>query len=375
MPRNAAARSSGKHIVYLATDAYGGRGGIALYSRYVIDAMRHDPDVGKITVLPRIAGNGSDPIPADIDWRIAASRSNAAYLSECLKLSLFGRPIDAIYCSHVNLIPLATMMQRLCGASVLATIHGFEAWDPFTRKSSITGLARVDRIVSVSQYSADRFFAWSNYPREKIVILPNTIRHEDFGVRPKRADLVNQYGLDGKSVIALCGRMDASERRKGFDELIEAFPDILVQRPEAHLLLMGDGNDMARLQAKIDGLDLTDHASFTGFVPEQEKADYYCLADAFVMPSRQEGFGFVHLEAMACGVPTVASIADGSQDAVLGGQIGDLCDPESRQSIVDAALKALDRPKGVPEGLDFFRFERYAERVKRLIDGLAPSRR
>ena len=90
-------------------------------------------------------------------------------------------------------------------------------------------------------------------------------------------------------------------------------------------------------------------------------------ADAYVMPSRQEGFGFVHLEAMACGIPAVASSVDGAREAVRDGQIGRLIDPEDRDAIVRETIAALDQPKAVPDGLSFFGYEKFAARVNDLV--------
>ena len=77
-----------------------------------------------------------------------------------------------------------------------------------------------------------------------------------------------------------------------------------------------------RLERKAASLGLKGNVVFAGRVSEAEKADHYRLADVFVMPGRQEGFGFVFLEAMACGIPVVASSVDGSREAVLNGELG-----------------------------------------------------
>jgi phosphatidyl-myo-inositol dimannoside synthase len=109
-------------------------------------------------------------------------------------------------------------------------------------------------------------------------------------------------------------------------------------------------------------------------VDEAEKADHYRLADAHVMPSRQEGFGFVHLEAMACGTPTVASSADGAFDAVRGGLLGGLVDPADPASVVAASLRAIDQPRGVPAGLDYFAFDAFAARINACVDTVMARR-
>jgi glycosyltransferase involved in cell wall biosynthesis len=92
------------------------------------------------------------------------------------------------------------------------------------------------------------------------------------------------------------------------------------------------------------------------------------LADAFLLPSQGEGFGFVLLEAMACGVPVVASALDGGREAVREGQLGILVDPRDRTSVVRGIREALARPRAVPAGLEYFSFDRFRERVDGFID-------
>lgn len=357
-------------ILYLATDAYGGRGGIALYNRDTIEALLPGREGGGLVVIPRITGNGSDPIPAGVEWRAGAGHSLFAFARESIGAALSNPKPDVIYCAHVNLLGLARLLKRLTGAKLLLAIYGFEAWTPFRRWSARAALGDVDKVLSISAYTANRFSQWSGVPRDSIAIVPNAIRLEEFGLGPKRGDLVDRFGLAGRSTVMLLGRMDHSERMKGFDEIIQAMPALLAARPETKLLLAGDGGDMPRLQQLVQDMGLADDVAFTGFVPEQEKADYYRLADAYVMPSRQEGFGFVHLEAMACGVPSVASIADGAREAVRDGLIGRLIDPEDQESIVRETLAALDDPKLVPEGLGYFAFPQFAARMRACVHSL-----
>lgn len=362
-------------IAYLATDAYGGRGGIALYNRDMIEALIGDPANGCVDVLPRIAGNGVDPIPTAVHWHAAASGGAKAFIGEALKLAIKRRgSLDLIYCGHINLLPVARMIKLITGAPILLAIYGIEAWDPPGSRLSRWSLAGVDHVLSISRFTAELFVRWSGFALDEIFIVPNAIRLEPYGPGPKRVDLLERFGLAGRQVITLCGRMDAGEGRKGFDELIEAFPAIRSARPDAALMLMGDGSDQQRLQDKVAAMGLAEHVVFTGFVPEAEKADYYRLSDAYVMPSLQEGFGFVHLEAMACGVPAVASDKDGAREAVREGLIGELCDPKDRQSIVDATLVALDKGHGVPAGLDYFAFPHFAERACACIATATSSR-
>lgn len=359
--------SNPARILFLATDAYGGRGGIALYNRDAIQALLPGREGGGLTVIPRIAGDGSHAVPPGLDWRPEAGSGPVSYATAILHAAFSGGRSNLIYCGHVNLLPVAYLLKQLTGAPVLLALYGFEAWTPFRRPMARRALAAVDHILSISHYTARRFCAWSGYAEDAVTIVPNAIHLEQFAPGPKRSDLVEKFGLSGRDVIMLFGRMDSSERLKGFDELIGAMPAILAARPTAKLLLAGNGGDRQRLEALCDSLGLAGHVAFTGFVPEDEKAAYYRLADAYVMPSRQEGFGFVHLEAMACGIPAVASSVDGAREAVRDGLIGRLIDPSDEAAIVRETIAAIDQPKAVPEGLEYFAFANFSQRINDLV--------
>jgi glycosyltransferase involved in cell wall biosynthesis len=135
-------------------------------------------------------------------------------------------------------------------------------------------------------------------------------------------------------------------------------------------LIAGDGDDRPRLERKAGALGLNSHVVFAGRIPEAEKADHYRLADVFVMPGRQEGFGFVFLEAMASGTPVVASRLDGSREAVFDGKLGELADPDDPQALKAAIRRALCRPRQIPEGLAYFSYENFCERLQNIMGGL-----
>jgi glycosyltransferase involved in cell wall biosynthesis len=114
---------------------------------------------------------------------------------------------------------------------------------------------------------------------------------------------------------------------------------------------------------RVMELGLDNFVRFTGLLPEEEKAEHFRLADAYVMPSRGEGFGFVFLEAMASGIPVVASAIDGGREAVREGMLGELVDPDLPESIVHGILAALRRPRGVvPKGVEYFAWPNFERR-------------
>jgi glycosyltransferase involved in cell wall biosynthesis len=115
-------------------------------------------------------------------------------------------------------------------------------------------------------------------------------------------------------------------------------------------------------------LGLSDRVRFAGFVAENEKPDYYRLADAYVMPSRGEGFGIVLLEALASGVPVMGSMADGTREALLQGEMGSLVDPEDAESVFQGILLTLKRGRGpVHPRLVHYSRDAFSKRTASLI--------
>ncbi|MBE0541127.1 MAG: glycosyltransferase family 4 protein [Verrucomicrobia bacterium] len=110
------------------------------------------------------------------------------------------------------------------------------------------------------------------------------------------------------------------------------------------------------------------HVIFAGHIPESEKVDHYRLADAFVMPGWGEGFGIVYLEAMACGVPVLASKLDASQEAVRHGELGVLVDPKKPEEL-QAGIRAVlqwDRA-GLVAGVEYFAHARFVSRCHHIL--------
>jgi glycosyltransferase involved in cell wall biosynthesis len=355
----------GVRILHAGTDSFGGYGGIALYNRELIAAMASHPSVDEVVVVPRIIVGPLEPLPENVTFVTAAARGMLAYLN-----ALRGArgQFDIVVCAHVNLLPIV----RLISKNPLLMLYGIEAWKPLRDPLSNRLLGNVQSAISISDITRERFTGWSHYEGPSL-LLPNSIRAEWYGIRPKNRELLARYGLEGKRVLMTLGRVVAAERYKGFDEVLDVLPDL---DADVSYLIAGGGNDVPRLKKKAAGLGIADRVVFTGLFPEAEKTDLYNLADVYVMPSRGEGFGFVFLEAMACGVPVIASRLDGGREAVRHGALGQLVDPtnpsEIRVAIGDAL--AANSEKRIPEGLDYFSFANFERRTHAIIDSLPANR-
>ena len=259
------------------------------------------------------------------------------------------------------------------GAPIVLVVHGVDAWRA-TGNRIVDRLAeRINALLAVSELTQDRFLSWAVGARAvRSFIVPNTIDMTRFQPGPRRDDLVSRYQLRGKIVLMTLGRLSATEQNyKGVDVVLELMPRLLKEQPSLVYMVAGDGTDRERLQAKAQQLGIAGQVIFTGYIPEDEKADYYRLADVYVMPSHGEGFGIVFLEAMACGVPVVGSLVDGGREALRDGQLGILVDPARPEEVRAGILTALGQPKGRPScrsGVFFVR--KVSSRVHQAVDAL-----
>lgn len=343
----------------LCTDAWGGHGGIALYNRDLATALALRDDTTEVIVVPRVLPFSPGEVPAKIRFISAAARSTFAYIRTLVRLRL--TRFDLVVCSHINLLPIACLFAR----HPLLVIYGIDAWQPHQRKLTNTLLHRASPVVSISRVTLDRFLAWSGY-EGPTHLLPNAIHAEDYGVRSRRADLVARHSLANRRVLMTFGRLVSAERHKGFDEVLDILPNLPA---DVVYMIAGSGSDRARLEARAQDLGVSDRVIFTGFVPEEEKPDYFSLADVYVMPSRGEGFGYVLLEALASGVPVIGSQADGTREALRDGELGPLVDPAHGAALEEAILSLLNqrKPREVPAGLAFFSFESFRHRLDTII--------
>ncbi len=267
---------------------------------------------------PGFALTGSGPLREPV--------RTAQFAANCLSACAWYRP-DGVISAHLNFGPAAALAKRLFGTPYTLVAHGIDV-HPGLPLNTMSALRGADRIIAVSMWTRDRVLALGGIDPRKVEVLHNTIDDSRFSVGPKPSYLVRRHGIaESERVILTVARLDAGERYKGCDRIIESMPAIIDACGPVRFIIVGSGGDGARLALLARECHVEKAVIFAGFVPAQELVDYYRLADVFAMPSTGEGFGIVFLEAMACGTPVLAGNRDGSVDAVDGGRLGVLVDP------------------------------------------------
>ncbi len=356
-------------ILVLITDGFGGHGGIALYNRYLLQGLSAHPVITRIVAVPRIQPDYDEPMPKKVDYRPVAG-GKIGYVLGLLGTAFKQNRSDLLICGHINLFPIAALFAKFQRLPVMLILHGVEGWSRPAGLFKDWMLSTLASVVCVSSVTRERFLAWSRLSPKKVRTVRNglDLAHFSPGVKPK--SLLNRYGLDNKKVLLTVGRIDQSEQAKGFDEVLNVLPRLRQKYPDLVYLIVGDGSDAHRLKKRVRSLGLSGAVIFAGRIPDDEKADHYRVADAYVMPSRWEGFGYVYLEALACGLPVVGSSIDGSRDALDNGRLGRLVDPDQPDELYGAVLWVLQQPKHVPAGLEYYRVERFQSEMRDVVDEL-----
>jgi glycosyltransferase involved in cell wall biosynthesis len=245
----------------------------------------------------------------------------------------------------------------------------FRAYAPLHR--------RFDHVHAISSYLAQRAVRYG-VPPGAITVVPNGCDPHLFDAPPADRDqdrLRRSLGLEGARVVVSVSRLVL---KNGIDRLLQAFPAVLREVPQAALVLVGGGEDRPALERLAAELRLSSRVRFVGAVPPRDVAHYLRLGEVFARPSLSEGLGTAFLEAMACGLPVVGTPTGGIPDFLVDGRTGLFCDPDRPDTIADALLRLL-RDGGLARALgeggralvaDRYRWETVAERIAALYHRL-----
>jgi glycosyltransferase involved in cell wall biosynthesis len=147
----------------------------------------------------------------------------------------------------------------------------------------------------------------------RIKIMPNWISSERFSPELEKIGAIKkELGiLPGEKILLFVHRLS---KRKGAHLLPEIFQKIKYQSKK--LLVVGDGPERKRMEENIKNIGLQEKIKLLGWMPNKDLANYYCLADVLLMPSEEEGFPRVIMEAMACGLPFAAFDVGGIKEII-----------------------------------------------------------
>ncbi len=259
---------------------------------------------------------------------------------------------DALVIGHVHFARLVAALRVMPGRSlpprVLLIAHGLEVWQSIrghTRRS----LARVTDIVSVSSYTQQKIVEQApELASKRLHIFPNALA-ETWVDRAAGLRSSGAPPLARKPFILSVTRLGASERTKGVVTTLEALSMSTFR--DLGYVVAGSGDDVPFLRNVAERLGISERVKFVGSLTDEELMALYRECEAFVLPSGQEGFGIVFLEAMYFGAPVIAAREKGAVDVVRDDRNGLLVDFGD----VLALRAAIDRVVAMPSVADRLR--------------------
>jgi len=208
------------------------------------------------------------------------------------------------------------------------------------------------------------------FPTEKAVVIYNGIDDSPYDkMTPQRdslrARLRGSIGAPPDApVITLVGELNERKQQR---VVIEATPNVLEKFPNARILFVGDGDDRAALEAVVRERGLHASIIFTGF--RADVPEILLGSDALLLPSRVEGFGYVLVEAMAAGIPCIASNVSSIPEIVQDGVTGILHAVGDSGALAEAIITVLsDRTRARAMGEVGARIAREKFTFSRMLD-------
>lgn len=233
---------------------------------------------------------------------------------------------------------LVAPLARLAGVRHVVTTEHLPMVPPFAKGKILRsfGSRWVERVITVSEDNVRYLVGYHGVPREKILVVrigvPEPVRGASSGIRETEGISKEDF---------LCVMIGSLESRKGHARAFEA---LAVLPGSVKLLIAGEGNEERALRAMAVSLGIERRVHFLGYRADIDELLSAC--DALVLPSTLEATPYVIVEAMASGLPVVASNVYGIPELVRDGETGILVDPGARDDIVRAvASLAGDRDR------------------------------
>ncbi|MGA1058386.1 MAG: glycosyltransferase family 4 protein [Phycisphaerales bacterium] len=254
--------------------------------------------------------------PATKPFRIWHARRNIEMLPAWLLRDLFRMRFKVVFTS--------------------ASQRHHTAWSRFL-------IARMDAVIATSSKTAA-------YLRRESTVVRHGIDVEVFQPAEEKARAKRELGLPAPLLDRrLMGCFGRVRRQKGTDVFVDAMLALLPTRPDVAAVVLGRATEAHRgfqqdLKRRVAAAGLSDRVFFAGEVAPKETPAWYRVLDLFIAPQRWEGFGVTPLEAMASGVPVVATTVGAFEELVIDGETGSLIPPGEVAPMVEAAARWIDDP-------------------------------
>jgi phosphatidyl-myo-inositol dimannoside synthase len=353
----------------------GGTGGIQNYTGALVRALREITGEKNVRLVA---------VPAEPTARADGSAALGRVTKIRFLLNAIGAAISwraqLVICTHVGVSPVARIIHRISGAPYWVILHGIDVWCELA-PSKVEALRGAQQLVAISKFTLESTSARHGLEKSKSAFLPPTFSIDESSASKKAAGVLESGSAP---IVLTVGRLAASERYKGHDVMLDAWPAVLREIPDARYIIVGDGDDRARLQERAREMGFADSVIFKGSVSSAELQSCYDECQVFALPARTEmdpraprgeGFGIVFLEAMAHAKPVVGPNVGAPPEFIHDGEHGLLVDPVNPAKLAQALVELLAHPDrarrmggaGRKWVRERYSYEMFRERLRKIL--------
>jgi len=274
------------------------------------------------------------------------------FLATSLWTALRWRP-RLVICTHIGVAPAARAINKCSGIPYWIVLHGIEVWGELPRAKRLA-LQSADNLLAASRFTLSTAVSRHSLQAAHASVLPPAYSLAGNGAARADNNMRRPFLDPGRPTVLTVARLASSERYKGHDVMLEAWPLVLRRIPNASYLIVGDGDDRPRLEARAAEIGITGSVFFAGTVTGGELDACYEGCQVFAMPARTEidshpprgeGFGIVFLEAMAHGKPVVGPSFGAPAEFIRPGEHGLLVNPVQPAEVAQALVELLREPE------------------------------
>ncbi len=318
--------------IFLASQSLkAGNGGIARVARLMARVLAEEQENGRLSFQSLTFKDLTQPQDILSNGRLArgsklrfiyeiqkATINHSHFIYDFLGMSRAHLPIPFFYRPHMT------------------WLHGVEIWSR----------ERADRIASARR--ADLLLCNSNYTLKQAELL-----HEEQFAKAKICWLgteTDDFPMSSNDIrrrqptVLTVGRIEKG-RDKGLSSLVESWPRVVQEVPDAQLIIVGKGTGLNEIKDQIKCSSVNLKIELKGFVPDPELEKIFSESLVFAMPSRGEGFGLVYIEAMRHGLPVIASVHDAAPEINIHGKTGFNVNLDKPNELVEKLVFLLKNPK------------------------------
>lgn len=316
------------------------------------------------------------------EWGLLSRVGLFFYIKTIIKLIRIVRreEITSIHCGRC--LPegvMALLLKKIMGIKYISFIHGEDIETARTsRELSFlvkAVLKNAKTLICNSHNTANLVQDNWHIDKNKINVLHPGVDLVKFKPADEDLNFKKQMGWFNKKVILTVGRL---QERKGQDRMIEAMPNIIKSFPDSLYVIVGNGDDLPRLEALANVLDITDSVQFITDANDDILLKCYQQCDLFILPNRTvgndiEGFGMVLVEAQACGKPVIAGDSGGTREAVFEDQ-SRVIDCQSSENIAKHVTEVLTEvakfngDSSVEDCVSHLSWEKHVDKFERYIE-------